>query len=312
MADYITDLVIKNKYSRSGMKLLSTKGIVMHYTANKGATAKNHADYFDGADGGAYRYAGAHIFIDKHESRLIIPLNEVAYHANESACRIPALRATTRAYPNGGANLTTIGIELCIEKDGSLHPDTYKRAVRVVAGLLKLKKMKTGQIYRHFDVTGKNCPSFWVSNPSGFTQFKKDVYRTMKPKVVAKTASVTAGNATTADGRVIIGRAHILVEKLNVRASDSFTAKIVKTVEKGSSYRVYALSNGMMYNVGGDQWISAGAKYVRFEKYTNYYVKSGDTLWAIARRSNTTVNKIKLLNGLKSDNISVGQILRLK
>lgn len=311
MADYITDLVMKNKYSRSGLKLLSTKGIVMHYTANNGGTALNHADFFDGADGGAYRYAGAHIFIDRKEARLIIPLNEVAYHANETACRIADLKATTAGYPRGDANLTTIGIELCVEKDGSLHPDTYKRAVKVVAGLLKLKKLKTSQIYRHFDVTGKNCPAFWVKNPSGFTQFKKDVDKALKP---VKPASKPVSESTvspTASSKVAIGKAFILVDKLNVRASDSFTAKIVKVVTKGNGYQVYKESNGM-YNVGGDQWISAGTKYVRFESYNNYVVSAGDTLWAIARNNKTTVNKIKLLNNLKTDSISVGQVLRLK
>jgi membrane-bound lytic murein transglycosylase D len=41
-------------------------------------------------------------------------------------------------------------------------------------------------------------------------------------------------------------------------------------------------------------------------------VRSGDTLGAIARRNNTTVNKIKRLNGMKSNVIRVGQKLRVR
>lgn len=42
-----------------------------------------------------------------------------------------------------------------------------------------------------------------------------------------------------------------------------------------------------------------------------YVVRSGDTLWLLAQRYHTTVDAIKRLNGLTSDNLSIGQILRI-
>jgi len=42
-----------------------------------------------------------------------------------------------------------------------------------------------------------------------------------------------------------------------------------------------------------------------------YTVKSGDSLWSIAKRYNTTVNTLKSLNNLSSNTLSIGQILRL-
>ncbi len=43
----------------------------------------------------------------------------------------------------------------------------------------------------------------------------------------------------------------------------------------------------------------------------NYIVVSGDSLYSIARRYNTTVDEIKRLNNLASNNLSIGQILKI-
>ena len=42
-----------------------------------------------------------------------------------------------------------------------------------------------------------------------------------------------------------------------------------------------------------------------------YTVRSGDSLWSIARKYNTTVNTLKSLNGLSSNTLQIGQTLRL-
>lgn len=45
--------------------------------------------------------------------------------------------------------------------------------------------------------------------------------------------------------------------------------------------------------------------------YFEYVVRSGDTLWLLAQRYNTTVDAIQNLNGLSGSALSVGQILRI-
>lgn len=47
------------------------------------------------------------------------------------------------------------------------------------------------------------------------------------------------------------------------------------------------------------------------ENYIEYTVKNNDTLYSIAKRYNTTVNNIKLLNNLTSNFLSVGMLLKI-
>lgn len=46
--------------------------------------------------------------------------------------------------------------------------------------------------------------------------------------------------------------------------------------------------------------------------YLTYTVKKGDSIYSIARNYNTTVDKIMNLNNLKSTNLSIGQVLKIK
>jgi N-acetylmuramoyl-L-alanine amidase CwlA len=178
------DFVKVNEYSRPGMKVNKMLGVVWHYTASPSATAQRIRDYFNGTCIVNKRHAGAHIAVDWNEALWMIPPTEAAYHAHDqSRCYPVELR------PN--ANFNTIGVEMSIDKNGNLTPETFENAVQVGVILCKefgFDPMKN--FYRHHDITGKNCPAMWVSKPSEFERFKKEVKRRMevviKPAVVEK------------------------------------------------------------------------------------------------------------------------------
>ncbi len=158
-----------NQFSRPGKKRAYTRNIVWHYTANPGASADNHFKYFgenianqNPNDSKKDTYASAHAFIDRVQTLVIIPLDEEAYHATQ-------------------ANPYSIGVELCIEEDGTFHPDTIKRAVEFGAKMAKKYKLSPlTDFLRHYDVTGKICPKPWVDDPQAWNEFKLAVDECIK------------------------------------------------------------------------------------------------------------------------------------
>lgn len=58
-------------------------------------------------------------------------------------------------------------------------------------------------------------------------------------------------------------------------------------------------------------WREHGREILSRGEPTHYQVHSGDTLWKIAKRHHTDVYSVKQINGLRSDSIYVGQVLKL-
>lgn len=106
-----------NKFSRPGIKNSGIKGLIMHYTANNGGTARNHKSYFNNLNG---VYASAHLFVDDEEAICVIPLNEVAYHANDIQKYVNGQPYYPLRSILGNANYSTIGVEMCLDRNGKI------------------------------------------------------------------------------------------------------------------------------------------------------------------------------------------------
>lgn len=164
-----------NKFSRPGIKNYGIKGIIMHYTANNGGTARNHKDYFNNLNG---VYASAHLFVDDNEAICIIPLDEVAYHANDTVRYNSDGSIYKPLYSQiGNANYGAIGVEMCLDRNGNITEKTFQNTVKAVKELIaKYPNVTRNKIWRHYDVTGKNCPAPWVDKPSELERFKNEVF----------------------------------------------------------------------------------------------------------------------------------------
>ena len=159
--DYLT----VNPYSRPGEPLEKINGVVIHYVGNPGTTAHANRNYFESlASGLENTYASSH-FIVGLEGEVIqcVPLTEIAYASN------------TR-------NGDTVSIEVCHpDETGEFSPVTYDRTVELTAWLCRAFELDPEtDVIRHYDVTGKECPRYYVEHPEAWDAFRADVASEMK------------------------------------------------------------------------------------------------------------------------------------
>ena len=85
------------------------------------------------------------------------------------------------AYASNNRNYDTISIECCHQDaEGRFTGDTYNSLVRLVAALCRTYGLNPEtDVIRHYDVTGKLCPIYYVNNPDEWYAFKLSVKNEM-------------------------------------------------------------------------------------------------------------------------------------
>ncbi|MBG9945567.1 N-acetylmuramoyl-L-alanine amidase [Brevibacillus formosus] len=180
----IKDMYLTNKNARPGTRI-TPRGVVIHWTANegKGANAVANRNYFNKPT----TIPSAHYCVDDKQIIRCLPENEMGYHVGAKSYKPEAIKRLS-SYPNN----CTIGIEMCVNKDGDFS-QMYQNTLELTADILKRYGWGVEHLWRHFDITGKNCPAYFVSDDfarrfTGLTaqqawaKFKDDVLRVMNPQ----------------------------------------------------------------------------------------------------------------------------------
>ena len=152
------ELLTVNPYSRPGTQTDKIRGIVVHYTANPGATAMENRNYFEGLKDTHSTKASSN-FVVGLEGEIVqcVPTWEVAYASNNR-------------------NTDTVSIECCHpDKSGEFTDKTYRSVVNLCAWLCLKFDLDEKDVIRHYDVTGKNCPKYFVEDEEAWKTFREDV-----------------------------------------------------------------------------------------------------------------------------------------
>ena len=170
--DYVEkDYLTVNEFSRPGTPLEKIDGVVIHYVGNPGTSAQANRNYFESLSAGTDGvYASSH-FIVGLEGEVVqcIPLTEIAYASNSR-------------------NDDTVAIEVCHpDETGEFSAVTYDRLVELTAWLCTTFHLDPGEdVIRHYDVSGKLCPLYYVENPEAWEAFLQDVAAEMEAQQAAE------------------------------------------------------------------------------------------------------------------------------
>ena len=146
----ITDsLIPKNKYNRPGTKS-TPKRICVHYTGDCGATAEQLSKYWQNVAAGVFKdkpwsWTSAQYIVGLDgEVVRCVPDNEIAYAA-------------------ANQNADTIHIEVCYkQKSGGFEEKSIAALHELVRYLMDKYGIPAGKVVRHYDLTGKQCPAYYV------------------------------------------------------------------------------------------------------------------------------------------------------
>ena len=148
------ELIFVDGASRRGEKLEAVRDIAVHYVGNPGSSAMANRNYFNSPDS----TTSSHFIVGlEGEVILCVPLDEKSSATNER-------------------NLDTISIEVCHpDETGEFNEKTRASLLRLLSYLLEEFDLDRENIIRHYDVTGKICPKYYVENPAAWEELKNSV-----------------------------------------------------------------------------------------------------------------------------------------
>ena len=150
--EIVEKLIPRNIYNRPGTKSIPKK-ICIHYTGNPGSGAANAAAYQMNVAKGYFKSSGPNAWTSSQyvvgimgEVIRCVPDSEIAYAA-------------------AGNNSGVIHIEVChTDKTGVFSSAAVKALSELVPYLMKRHNITAAGVVRHYDLTGKRCPLYYVDS----------------------------------------------------------------------------------------------------------------------------------------------------
>ena len=249
---------LKKKYKKTYL--------VYHFTANDGDKSVNNGNYFKNN----VVKASAQYFVDDDIIVQSVEDEYVAYAVGGKK-----LSGTKGGKYHGiCTNYNSINIELCdTNKNGKLDLSNKTRANAIELGksLVKKYNIPKERVIRHYDVTGKNCPAYFVRDEKAWNEFKNDIFAT-------KTTSATTSSTTT-------------------KKVTTYKASVVKSLQK-------ALNSSYKLKLSVDGVIGTKTKTVLKTYIVKNYTKNAYAKW-IQQRLKDKGYKIKVDGKFGNDSASV-------
>lgn len=212
-------LIAKRRNYGSKRSTSIIKYLVYHYTGNDGDTDEANAKYFHNK----VVKASAHRFVDDDSVTISVPDNYTAYH-----CGGGLQGKNGHKFFKICTNTNSIGIEMCDTKRNGKYevtPKTRSNAIALGKELVKKYGIKKENVIRHYDVTGKNCPAYFVKDEEAWKKFRDEIFEIEKKEF--KTYYIKVNT-----------------KSLNVREGAGTKYKVIKTIKKDEKWLIRDEKNG--------------------------------------------------------------------
>lgn len=234
-----SDLLTKDRgrpalRNRNYYAIRELRGVIAHWTANtnKGANAQANRNYFNNQ---ASVYASAHYVVDDKTIIQCLPDNEVGYHVGANVYKSEGERMRA-GFSSLTPNYFVIGFEMCVNSDGDWNK-TYRNSVDLAAHLLRKHGFTTNDLYRHHDITGKDCPKMMLT-PEAWGKFKSDITTAMSDDPAPQLEQ----GRTTPKG-------------LNVRTGPGTNFNSVAKIPQNTTVDIFEKKDGWL-RIGPGRWVS--------------------------------------------------------
>ena len=156
-------LLTPNPYSRPETPVQKVNAIVIHYVGNPGTSAAANRSFFEGLAVSGETYASSNFIVGlEGEILQCVPVDEVAYCSSDR-------------------NSDTVSIEVCHpDAEGQFTQASMASLVKLTAWLCEAFHLSADDVIRHYDVTGKECPLYYVHHPEAWEGLKEAVAQEME------------------------------------------------------------------------------------------------------------------------------------
>lgn len=250
-----------SKYIAGGKRSRTTK-IAWHYTGASGVKAINTINnWFNSINIGEQgkKYASSHFLCDLDGTiYTYVPMDRIAWTTN-------------------AANYYSIGIECAtIGNDDHYTDEEYESMVKLGAWLAQYYDLDPRTDFiRHYDVTKKICPRYFVNHSDKWKQFKLDCYNYLHGKLKEKNIknctngkgnSILDDKASPADPEFKPYIAKVNIDELNARKGPGIEYDIECILDKGTAITVIDEVNAK----DGGTWLKCKTGYYVNKKYMEF------------------------------------------
>lgn len=201
--------------------------ITIHDTGNtsRGANAQSHANL---QSRGNTRKTSWHYSVDDREAIQSFLDSSSCMHCGDG---------------RGNGNMNSIGIEICINRDGN-YRKAVENAIELTKQLMKKYNIPASRVVRHYDWSRKVCPRQLMNGKDGLTWgwFKSQLTTAAKPTSTKRTTTLAGASLVKNEDAYFLA-----TENIKVRNQPSTRAKHTGTLPKGASINYKRVFEGNGY-----------------------------------------------------------------